>query len=110
MIYLCVVDGEKAQYLRSAVVINPVDLASDKDADLAVLPPLLVGQQVWDQQGQTWTADRVRDIKQLPNNSMEYSVIFKMKDIEHLLCLSWRKVKVKISQRFFFFVCTAFCY
>lgn len=42
------------RYLRSAVVVDPVDLASDEDADLAVLPPLLVGQQVGDQQGQTW--------------------------------------------------------
>lgn len=41
------------QYIRSAVMINPVDLASNEDTDLAVLPPLLVGQQVGDQQGQT---------------------------------------------------------
>lgn len=38
--------NEKMQkmYLRSAVMINPVDLASNEDTDLAVLPPLLVGQ------------------------------------------------------------------
>ncbi len=45
------------QYLRSAVMVNPVDLPSDEDANLAVLPPLLVGQQIGDQQGQTWTGD-----------------------------------------------------
>lgn len=35
---------KKVQYIRSAVMINPVDLASNEDTDLAVLPPLLVGQ------------------------------------------------------------------
>lgn len=45
---------ETLVYLRATVVINPVDLASDEDADLAVLPALLIGQQVRDQQGQTW--------------------------------------------------------
>lgn len=41
-------------YLRAAVMINPVDLASNEDTNLAVLPPFFVGQQVGDQQGQTW--------------------------------------------------------
>lgn len=40
-------------YLRAAVMINPVDLASNEDTNLAVLPPFFVGQQVGDQQGQT---------------------------------------------------------
>lgn len=39
-------------------MIDPVDLAADEDADLAVLPPLLVGQQVGDEQGQTWTGNK----------------------------------------------------
>lgn len=30
-------------------MINPVDLSSDEDADLTVLPPLLIGQQIRDQ-------------------------------------------------------------
>lgn len=42
------------QDLRSAVVINPVDFASNEHTDLAVCPSLLIGQQVRDQQGQTW--------------------------------------------------------
>lgn len=46
--------SRRSRYSRSAVVVDPVDLAADEDADLAVLPPLLVGQQVGDQQGQTW--------------------------------------------------------
>lgn len=33
-------------------MVNPVDLASNEHADLAVLPPLLVGQQVRDEQRQ----------------------------------------------------------
>lgn len=39
-------------YSRSAVMINPIDLASNEDTDLAVLPSFLVGQQVRDEQGQ----------------------------------------------------------
>ena len=46
--------------LHSAVVVNPVDLASDEHADLAVLPPLLVDQQVGDQQSQAWSEDKQR--------------------------------------------------
>lgn len=58
MTFRCnVVDEEDVQHSRSAVMINPVDLASDKHADLTILPPLLVGQQVGDQQGQTWTGE-----------------------------------------------------
>lgn len=40
-------------YSRSAIMVNAVDLASNKDTDFAVLPSLLVGQEVWDQQSQT---------------------------------------------------------
>lgn len=76
------------QYLRSAVVIDPVDLASDEDTDLAVLPPLLIGQQVWDQQGQTWTSEGHQTAAQ-----QLYGIfcVFRMEDMEHLLCLSWGK-------------------
>jgi hypothetical protein len=35
-------------------VVNPVDLASDEDADLAVIPLLLVGEQIGDEQGEAW--------------------------------------------------------
>lgn len=35
-------------------MVDPVDLASDEDADLAVLPLLLVGEQVGDEQGKAW--------------------------------------------------------
>lgn len=42
------------QYSRSAVMIDPVDLASDEYADFAVLPLFLVGEQVGNEQGQTW--------------------------------------------------------
>lgn len=45
------------QYSRSAIMIDPVNLASNEHADLAILPPFLVGQQVGDQQGQTWTRE-----------------------------------------------------
>jgi len=48
------------QYLRAPVMINPVDLAPDEHANLAVLPPLFVGQQVRDQQGQTWVEGNKR--------------------------------------------------
>ena len=54
---LNLVDEEKVQYSRSAVMINPVDLSSNEDADLAVLPPFLVSEQVGDEQGQTWKGD-----------------------------------------------------
>lgn len=68
---------EKLQDLRSAVVINPVDLSSNEHTDLAVLPPLLIGQQVRDQQGQTWTSERHQTAAQ-----QLYTVFcdFKMKD------------------------------
>lgn len=43
------------RHSRSAVMVNPVDLASNEHSDLAVLPPLLVGQQVRDEQRQAWS-------------------------------------------------------
>lgn len=46
-------EEEHVCYSRSAVVVNSVDFASNEDTDLAVLPSLLVGQQVGDEQGQT---------------------------------------------------------
>lgn len=63
---LAVAEGRNARHLRSAVVVDPVDLASDEDADLAVLPPLLVGQEVGDQQGQTWTGDAEQAVSTEP--------------------------------------------
>lgn len=80
------VDGKKVRYLRSAVVINPVDLASNEDADLAVLPPLLVGQQVGEQQGQTWTGH----IKHETSNRCSTSR-------EHVLRLSWWRHELLIE-------------
>lgn len=35
-------------------MVDPVDLASDEDADLAVIPLLLVGEQIGDEQGEAW--------------------------------------------------------
>lgn len=36
-------------YVRSAVMVDPVDLSTDEDADLTVLPFLLVGDQIGDE-------------------------------------------------------------
>lgn len=41
-------------YARSAVVVDPVDLSTDEHADLTVLPLLFIGDEIRDQQSQTW--------------------------------------------------------
>lgn len=76
-------DGDSVQYLRSAVMINPVDLASNEDTDLAFLPPLLVGEQVGDEQGQTWTRTSNR---------------FTTQSTLHPLCLTLLKFKYRICK------------
>lgn len=55
---------------RSAVVVDAVDFPTDEDADPAVAPLLLIGQQVGDQQSQAWSRGNSAVTEQV--NSLSY--------------------------------------